>query len=102
MSRQSMTTTFEVEVERFDSKYIPFRYRLVNTKSKGTDHEQDWLQETVDLLSQYGMDDTFRKMNVGDRWKFRVRGTVELCQDHWGEWDGDFIPDFIRVYQKRK
>jgi hypothetical protein len=97
----TMTKTFEVEVERFDSEWVPFRYRLVHVRQTNTYGESDWLNIGVDLFAQFGMNHVFKNMKVGDRWKFRVRGTFTASRDYWGEYDEGFQPDFIRVFQKR-
>lgn len=100
-----MRNTIEVEVTREDSDWQPYKYRLVNIKQSVSDNnyeDEEWILHMVYMFSVIGMNIFFKKMKVGDRWKFRTRGLFEYHVDYWGEGMEDYVPEFVKVFQKRK
>lgn len=93
------TVTFEVVVERHDSKWVPFRYRMSWCKQKEYDL-RDWVQDNVNLMGVLGGPPGQEKMQVGDKWQFRVTATITSWQDYWGEFDQAMEIHSSRCFKK--
>lgn len=95
------TVTFEMVVEREDSNYTPFNYRLSWCKQRelGT---YMWVADYVPLLSEFGGIPNAKKMQVGDKWHYRVKATLFGDKDYWGEYRGDMEIHSARCFKKYK
>ena len=78
-----------IEVTRYDSKWIPFEYRMFYCKQQDT-HIWDWANESTGLLGVLGGVPGEHKMQVGEVRKYWVHGTLTYSTDYWGESDQDF------------
>lgn len=80
-------------VERFDSKWIPFEFRMFYCRQpndlKNQIYYHDWARECVSLMPQFGLNDTFEKMEIGDRRRYWAHVRLDCHQDYWGECDYD-------------
>lgn len=96
----SQTFTFEVVVEKFDSKWVPFRYHLSWCKQRDA-QRRDWLGEAVDCLSGHGDIPGTESMAVGERRRYRIKATLHGSFDYWGEYDEDMEFHQVKCITKR-
>ncbi len=84
------TVRVGIEVERYDSKWIPLEYRMFWCKQRADGNLVDWANEEVGLFTV--RNDPFNLMNrmkVGERRRYWVRMTITSTRDYWGEYDSD-------------
>lgn len=78
-------------VERFDCQYSPFEYRMFYCRQpndlKNSIFYRDWAQECVGLMTEFGCNDLFKKMKVGERRRYWAHVRLECNRDYWGEID---------------
>lgn len=101
MTLQSVgVVTVGIEVERFDSKWIPLEYRMFWCKQRADVNLVDWAREEVGLLT--ARNDPFnvlKRMQVGERRRYWVRMRMESHRDYWGEYDS--CVEFLKVKRAR-
>jgi hypothetical protein len=101
MSLQSAAiVTVGVQVERFDSKWIPLEYRMFWCKQQADGNLVDWAREEVGLLGVRKFPvDLVKRMQVGERRRYWVRMRMESHRDYWGEYDS--CVEFLKVKRAR-
>lgn len=82
----SEIVTIGVHVERFDSEWIPLRYRMFWCKQRNV-NVQEWAAVEVDLLSVHGFIPAVNRMKVGETRRYWVRMLISAYRDYWGEHD---------------
>jgi hypothetical protein len=80
-------------VERFDSQWVPFEYRMFYCRQPNdlerSIYYREWASDCVGLMSQFGFNYIFRKMKVGERRRYFAHAEFSHYQDYWGESDYD-------------
>jgi len=71
-----------VEVERHDSKWIPFTYRMFYCRTN--DRDADWVKEEAEAMTSYN--NKFRKLKVGERRRYWMHLCIDGYKDYWDDY----------------
>lgn len=88
MSNHWGRATVGIVVERRDSKWIPFEYRMFHCRQRNP-NTWDWANSLVGMLGVLGGLPGEEKMKVGEVRRYWVRMSMHAWSDYWGEWDED-------------